>query len=585
MKEILYCIKPIDPSAHLFAVELHIAKPNPKGQVLSLPTWIPGSYLVRDFSRHIQQLKATDGKKELFLEKLDNHSWRLSPSKKSITVSYLVYAWDLSVRAAHLDETHGFFNGTSVFLQVHGQEEKPCYLDIQAPSPKSNWGVYTSLPEAKGERTVAKRHGFGLYKAANYDDLIDHPVEMGTPAVISFEACGALHEMVFTGLVPNMDIERIARDTAKICEYQIKLFEPKTHKAPFLDSSDRYVFMTMITGTDYGGLEHRASTALIASRGDMPVIGQDELSEGYVQFLGLISHEYFHTWNVKRIKPQVFAPYDLTQATPTQLLWIFEGFTSYYDDQVLLRTGLIDEDRYLSLIQKTINGVCTTPGRFKQSVADSSFDAWNKYYKQDENSLNAIVSYYTKGSLVALGLDLLIQKESAGKKSLDDFMRLLWKKFGRDFYTKKTKKGLREEQVVPLIKEATGIDTSEFVTRYALGTADIPLDILWQDKGVTVNTKHSKTASLHIKTKTTNGTCQVTHVYENGAAHLGGLSAGDILVAIDNIRVDDKNLDKLLSRYRVNDKVTIHVFRRDELRQFKVKLLAKEYSFEVKRSH
>lgn len=584
MKDILYRITPIDPAGHLFSVELHIAKPDPKGQILSLPTWIPGSYLVRDFSRHIQQLKASDGKKDLFLEKLDNHTWRVTPSNKSMTISYLVYAWDLSVRAAHLDETHGFFNGTSVFLKVHGQEDKPCYLDIQCPTIKNNWGVYTSLPEAKGERGAAKRHGFGLYKAANYDDLIDHPVEMGTPAVVSFEACGALHEMVFTGLVPNMDIERIARDTAKICEYQIKLFEPKTHKAPFLDSSDRYVFMTMITGTDYGGLEHRASTALIASRGDMPVLGQEELSDGYVQFLGLISHEYFHTWNVKRIKPQVFAPYDLTQATPTQLLWIFEGFTSYYDDQVLLRTNLIDETRYLSLIQKTINGVCSGTGRLKQSIADSSFDAWNKYYKQDENSLNAIVSYYTKGSLVALGLDLLIQKESGGKKSLDDVMRLLWKKFGRDFYSKSPKKGLREEQVIPLIKEATGIDTTEFVTRYALGTEDVPLDKLWAAQGIQVSIEKRKTPSLHIKTKAVSGTSQITHVYENGSAHLGGLSAGDTLVAIDDIRVDDKNLDKLLSRYRVNDKVTIHIFRRDELRQFKVKLLAEAHSFTVKRN-
>ncbi len=584
MKDILYRITPIDPAGHLFAIELHISKPTPKGQILSLPTWIPGSYLVRDFSRHIQGLTATDGKKDLPLTKLDNHTWQIAPSTKAITVRYRVYAWDLSVRAAHLDESHGFFNGTSVFLQVHGQEEKPCYLDIQCPTIKNNWGVYTSLPEAKGERGAAKRHGFGLYKAANYDDLIDHPVEMGTPAVISFEACGALHEMVFTGLVPNMDIERIARDTAKICEYQIKLFEPKTHQAPFLDSSDRYVFMTMITGSDYGGLEHRASTALIASRGDMPVLGQNELTDGYLQFLGLISHEYFHTWNVKRIKPQVFAPYDLTKATPTPLLWIFEGFTSYYDDQVLLRTGLIDEERYLALIQKTINSVCSGPGRLKQSVADSSFDAWNKYYKQDENSLNAIVSYYTKGSLVALGLDLLIQQESGGKKSLDDFMRLLWKKFGRDFYRKSPKKGLREEQVIPLIKEATGVDATEFVTRYALGTEDVPLDKLWTTQGITVSTKTSKTASLHIKTKAVSGTTQITHIYENGSAHLGGLSAGDTLVAIDNIRVDDKNLDKLLARYRVNDKVIIHVFRRDELRQFKVKLLAEVHSFTVKRN-
>ncbi|NOL48778.1 M61 family metallopeptidase [Pelistega europaea] len=583
MSDILYHIKPADLAGHLFAVELHIRRPDPRGQIVSLPTWIPGSYLIRDFSRHIQQLRASSGNKPLTLTKLDNHSWQIQASTKPIKLSYLVYAWDLSVRAAHLDETHGFFNGTSVFLKVHKQENHPCYVDIQAPDNYSTWKVYTSLPEAIGKKGAAKRHGFGLYKAPNYDALVDHPVEMGTPAFISFEACGARHEMVFTGLIPNIDLERIARDTAKICEYQIKLFEPKTHKAPFLDSSDRYVFMTMVTGSDYGGLEHRASTALMASRSDIPVIGQTEMTDGYCQFLGLISHEYFHTWNVKRIKPQTFAPYDLTQATPTSLLWIFEGFTSYYDDQVLYRTGLITEEKYLSLIEKTLNNVCNAPGRFKQSVADSSFDAWNKYYKQDENSPNAIVSYYTKGSLVALGLDLLIQQKSSGKKSLDDVMRLFWKKFGRDFYTKHPHRGLRDEQVISLIKEATGVDTAEFVERYALGVEDVPLAKLWASHGITLTTEPSKEAGLNIKTKVINGDCVIAIAYEQGAAHQGGLSAGDVLVAIDNIRVDSKNLDTVLSRYRVKDKVTIHVFRRDELRSFKVKLHSKETKFLLKR--
>lgn len=583
MKDILYRITPIDLSGHLFAIELHIKQPNPQGQVVSLPSWIPGSYLVRDFSRHIQQLKAYSGKKALSLTKLDNHSWQIPATNKPITLSYLVYAWDLSVRAAHLDETHGFFNGTSVFLKVHGQEHLPCYLDIQAPHSKSSWKVYTSLPEATGLRGAAKRHGFGLYQAPNYDALIDHPVEMGTPAFISFEVCGAVHEMVFTGNIPNLDIQRIARDTAKICEYQIKLFEPATHKAPFLDSSNRYVFMTMVTGSDYGGLEHRASTALIASRSDMPIIGKEEMSDGYAQFLGLISHEYFHTWNVKRIKPQTFAPYDLSKATPTALLWIFEGFTSYYDDQVLLRTGLINEEKYLSLIQQTLNNVCSAAGRLKQSVADSSFDAWTKYYKQDENSINSIVSYYTKGSLVALGLDLLIQNKTSNKKSLDDVMRLLWKKFGREFYTKNPRKGVRDEQVVALIKEATGVDTTEFIKHYVLGTEDVPLAQLWKKHGISLSTQPSTEASLNIRTKTQNENCLISHVYENGAAHQGGLSAGDVLVAIDNIRVDNKNLDTLLQRYRVKDKVSIHVFRRDELRCFKVKLLPKETKFVLKR--
>ncbi|WP_052019446.1 M61 family metallopeptidase [Pelistega indica] len=583
MKDILYRIFPADVAGHLFSIEIHIKKPEKNGQILSLPTWIPGSYLVRDFSRHIQKLTARTDKKVLDIAKLDNHSWQIEGTKHPITVSYLVYAWDLSVRAAHLDETHGFFNGSSVFLQVHGQEDSPCYLDINPPTHRQDWKVYTSLPEANKEKGGAKHHGFGLYVAPNYDALIDHPVEMGTPQVISFVVCGARHEMVFTGLIPNVDLERIARDTAKICEYQINFFEPKTHQAPFLDSSDRYVFMTMVTGTDYGGLEHRSSTALVASRGDLPVIGQEGMTDGYCQFLGLISHEYFHTWNVKRIKPQRFAPYNLTQATPTPLLWIFEGFTSYYDDLVLLRTGIIDETRYLSLLQKTINSVYTSPGRLKQSVAESSFDAWTKYYKQDENSLNAIISYYTKGSLVALGLDLLIRHKTESKKSLDDFMRLLWKKYGRDFYKKATQKGLKEENVVDLIHEATGVNTQSFVQCYALGTEDIPLDTLWAPFKVELQKENINDNSLQIKTKNINGQCQITHVIEGGNAHVAGLSAGDFLVAIDYIRVDGQNLDTLLKRYRPDDTLDIHVFRRDELRCFKCTLQTKDIKFVLKK--
>lgn len=582
MNDILYRITPIDLAAHLFAVEIHLEQPDPRGQIISLPAWIPGSYMIRDFARQIQSLSVKQDKKDLFVEKLDSHSWQIQPTSKPIFISYQVYAWDLSVRAAHLDESHGFYNGTSVFLQIHGQEDKPCLVDIVAPKKAKDWQVYTSLPEAKDIKGAATRHGFGLYAAPNYDALIDHPVEMGTPTIISFKACGALHEMVFTGNIPNIDLERIARDTQKICEYQIKLFEPETHAAPFLDSSDRYVFMTMVTGKDYGGLEHRASTALVASRSDMPVIGDDSMSEGYRQFLGLISHEYFHTWNVKRIKPKAFAPYDLYDPCYTPLLWIFEGFTSYYDDLSLLRSGVINQDSYLELISKTITAVHNTPGRFKQSVTQSSFDAWTKYYKQDENAINSIISYYSKGSLIALGLDLLIQKESAGQYSLDDVMRELWTSYGRDFYRQSPQLGLEDFEVLELIKRATGVDSKAFIDAYVKGTQDVPLSDLLPVNGWQLQEEVGTKAELQIKTRVIEGQCQIAQVIEQGAAHLGGLSAGDVLIAIDKIKVDSQNLSKLLSRYRVNDKVKVHVLRRDELRKFNVKLQASESKYTVK---
>ncbi|HYG44886.1 MAG TPA: PDZ domain-containing protein, partial [Bordetella sp.] len=540
---------------------------------LALPAWIPGSYLIRDFSRQIESLQARAAGRRLAVTKLDNHTWQAEPCEGPLRVEYTVYAWDLSVRGAHLDETHGFFNGTSVFLRVLGQEHTACLLDLAPPRGIDGWKVYTSLPEARGQAGAARRHGFGLYRAPDYDALIDHPVEMGTPQVARFTAHGAEHELVFTGMAPRLDLARIATDVRRICEAQIAFFEPRSKRAPFLDSSDRYVFMTMVVGDGHGGLEHRASTALVATRTDLPVLGQQGQGEGYRGFLGLVSHEYFHTWNVKRIKPAAFVPYNLQQPDLTRLLWIFEGFTSYYDDLMLLRSGTIGLTDYLRLLAKTITGVARSPGRHKQSVAESSFDAWTRYYKQDENSPNALVSYYTKGALVALGLDLTIRRDSGGTHALDDVMRLLWQRYGRDFYRGKAQ-GLPEDALPALVREATGVDVRRFVARHAYGTADVPLAELLAPHGVGLQWKATvNIPSLDARTRKQGESLALATVLEGGAAHKAGLSAGDVLVAVDGLRVDaPAGLDLLLAQYRAGDRVTVHVFRRDELRAFTVRL-------------
>jgi predicted metalloprotease with PDZ domain len=572
---ILYRLQPRNLAGHRFRITLTIALPDPEGQRLSLPAWIPGSYLIRDFSRQIETLSARGQGRPVAVDKLDNHTWRAAPCDGPLVVDYTVYAWDLSVRGAHLDETHGFFNGTSVFLRVEGQEHEPCLVDLIAPPGLAHWKVYTALPEARGVRGAARRHGFGLYRAPDYDALVDYPVEMGTPQVTSFTAHGALHEMVFTGVTPKLDLDRIARDARAICETQIAFFEPRSRRAPFLDSTDRYVFMTTVTGDGYGGLEHRASTALMTARKNLPVIGQQGQGEGYRGFLGLVSHEYFHTWNVKRIKPAAFVPYDLSQPSLTRLLWIFEGFTSYYDDLLLLRSGAIKRNDYLRLLAKIITGVMRSPGRHKQSAAASSFDAWTRYYRQDENSPNAIVSYYTKGALVALGLDLTIRQASGGTHSLDDVMRLMWQRYGRDFF-KGRPRGVDEDAFPALVREATGVDVRRFVARYAYGTADLPLAELLAAHGVTVQWKPTTPIpSLDVRTRKQGDGIALATVFEGGAAHRGGLSAGDVLVAIDGLRVEaPAGLDTLLAQYRPGDRVVVHVFRRDELRVFTVRLNA-----------
>ncbi|WP_426344297.1 M61 family metallopeptidase [Pseudoduganella sp. R-32] len=568
-KKISYTIAAKDPATHMFQVTMTIEAPAAEGQVLVLPAWIPGSYMIREFSRNIVQIRAEAGGQPVELSKLDKHSWQAEPCKGKLTVHYEVYAWDLSVRAAHLDQTHGFFNGTSVFLRALGQEGEPHVVDIQRPAHEaaSKWRVATALKELK-----ARRYGFGTYVAQDYDELIDSPVEMGTFEMASFKALGVQHDVVFTGRVPNLDIARVCADLKQICETQIAFFEPRTKKAPM----DRYVFMTMVVGDGYGGLEHRASTALFCSRADLPTTAQKgkEPSEGYMKFLGLCSHEYFHTWNVKRIKPAVFAPYNYQAENYTPLLWLFEGFTSYYDDLLLVRAGLLSEEGYFKMLGKTVGAVLRGSGRTKQSVADSSFDAWGKYYRQDENSPNAIVSYYAKGSLIGLGLDLTIRAKTNGKRSLDDIMRALWQKFGRDFYNGKPR-GVTPEEVEALFDNVAGFKLKTFFDKYIRGTEDVPLAKLLSQFGVGYkDERKSSKPGLDVNLGREGADCKLSAVHDGGAAQKAGLSANDLLVAIDGLRVsgNPSNVDGLLSRYKVGETVQVHAFRRDELMAFDVVL-------------
>jgi predicted metalloprotease with PDZ domain len=567
MKPIRYSIVPKQPAAHLFEVTVTVTDPDSAGQRFMLPVWIPGSYMVREFARNIVTLRAfNEAGRKVRIEKTDKHTWQAAPVNGALTLRYEVYAWDMSVRAAHLDDTTGFFNGTSVFLAAVGHEVAPCLVDIQKPAGPAyrNWRVATALPEARG----TKRYSFGEYSAQNYDELVDHPVTLGEFALATFKAHGVPHDIVIAGRVVALDMARLAADLKRICEAQIALFEPKSKKAPV----DRYVFMTQAVSDGYGGLEHRASTALICNRTDLPVEGRPQITEGYRTYLGLCSHEYFHTWNVKRIKPAAFAPYDLTRENYTSLLWLFEGFTSYYDDLILVRSGLIKPEEYFALLGKVVGGVLRGSGRLKQTVAESSFDAWVKYYRQDENAPNAIVSYYTKGSLVALAFDLTIRAQTNNRKSLDDVMRLLWQRFGRDFYRGKPV-GVAEDEIEAIFAEATGAELGALFEQAVRSTRDLPLETLLEPFGIALAPEPDRNAKPSLGARLRGGAdCTLAAVHDGSAAQKAGLSAGDVLVAIDGLRVTGANLDALLSRYLPGAKVEVHAFRRDELRTAQVKL-------------
>ena len=557
---IRYRIQPARPEAHLFSISCELADPAPEGQVFTLPAWIPGSYMIREFARNIVSIRAESEGSTVRLEKLDKHSWRAGrvTAGATLLVSYEVYAWDLSVRTAHLDQTHAFFNGTSVFLLPEGREERECLVEILRPEgPEFRpWKLATAMEEARGHVGAARRHDFGLYRAACYDELIDHPVEMGDFTLATFEAGGIAHEIVLSGR-HDCDLERLCADLGRICQWHIELFG-----AP--PPMQRYLFLTMVVGDGYGGLEHRASTALLTSRSDLPYRGMKGSSDGYRRFLGLCSHEYFHSWNVKRIKPAAFVPYDLSCENHTRLLWAFEGITSYYDDLALVRSGTVSADEYLTQLGKTIGNVLRGSGRFRQSVAESSFDAWTKYYRQDENAPNAIVSYYTKGALIALCLDLQMRLASDGRQSLDDLMRVLWERHG------KTGEGVAEDGIFELLAELAGTRLAGWLRKTVNGTEDLPLARLLKAVGVGYRLERAD-AAARLGVKLASGEkLKLASVLDDGAAQQAGLSAGDVIIAMDGLKVSSTSFEARLERLAPGDSIRIHAFRRDELMTFEL---------------
>ncbi len=557
---IQYTVWPEDLHGHRFRIKLHIANPDPDGQVLQMPAWIPGSYLIRDFSKQIESIEAysiASTRKKITLVRIDNDHWHLSPVEGSVEILTTVYAFDSSVRAAYLDTERAFFNASSLCMAVKGQEHLPCSLAITAPELAfaDHWTVQTTLRAVKTDNL-----GFGYYLAKNYDDLLDHPVAMGEFQLVHWKSNGVVHRMAIQGCNHIVDTKRLAQDLQAICTSTIDLFEPKTKHAPF----GEYLFLVNAVLNGYGGLEHRNSTALLCRRDQIP---QDNIlfeESAYREFLGLCSHEYFHAWLVKRIQPKAFQPYDLSKRNHTRLLWVFEGFTSYYDDLQLLRSKRIDLKTYLKLVSDNWNGILRGPGRHKQSLADSSFDAWTKYYQADENTPNAVVSYYGKGALIALGLDLQIRAFSKNKQSLDDLMRLLWCKHGVD--------GIAEDGLDELIVELLGNGFSniwnDMKTRYIFGVEDIPLQKWIGSNLISVKPK-SQTALEKIKLQfgmrhtDANGWLRVTHVLDGGIAQAAGLAAGDLLASIDGQRITSTRWDKVLASLSENSYIRITFYRDD----------------------
>ncbi|OZA38717.1 MAG: peptidase M61 [Polynucleobacter sp. 17-46-58] len=558
---IQYTIWSADLHGHRFGVKLRIENPSPDGQVLQMPTWIPGSYLIRDFSKHIESIEAyavDNPNQQLTLERINNDQWRLPQISGPVEILTTIYAFDSSVRAAYLDTERAFINPSSLCLAAKGQESLPCALVLIPPKDacSHSWTVQTGLRAAKVDA-----QGYGFYLAKDYDDLLDHPIAMGEFQIAQWQSNGTPHAMAIQGCIHEVDLERLQDDLQAICTSTIGLFEPKTKKAPF----QSYLFLVNAILAGYGGLEHRNSTALLCKRDQIPQMNTPLDESAYREFLGLCSHEYFHAWLVKRIQPKAFQPYQLDRRNHTRLLWLFEGFTSYYDDLQLLRSKRIDLKTYLKLVANNWNGILRGPGRLKQSLADSSFDAWTKYYLADENTPNAVVSYYGKGALLALGLDLKIRDFTKNRQSLDDVMRAIWHKHGV------TLKGIAEDGLDEIVMQVIGSGFTktwnEFKTRYIFGSEDIPIQ-RWLPNTITAKPKsHSKLEKIKLQLgmrhTEVNGWLKVTHVLDGGAAQLAGLAPGDLLASINGERITAARLDKVLSSISPDQVFTICFYRDD----------------------
>lgn len=554
-----YTITP-HPLSHTFELTLSFTQHDDSSLEISLPNWVPGSYLIRDFSRHIVQIHALCNGQNAPLFQTAKNKWQTAPLHGEWQICYTVYAFDLSVRGAFLDTQRAFFDGACLFLNVSGREHEP--HSVQLHNIPAHWQIATTLPQ------TAPLH----FQTASYAALIDCPVEMGQIEFLDFEAAGIPHQIAISGVYPEFDRARLVQDVKAVCETELAMFP---RPAPF----QHYLFLLHVGDNLYGGLEHLDNTALLADRHSLPPLNMgSEANEAYTQLLGLFSHEYFHAWNVKSIKPEVFAPYDLHQENYTEQLWAFEGITSYYDDLFLVRSGTISPQAYLKLLAQGITRVQQQAGRLKQTLAESSFSAWNKFYKQDENSPNAIVSYYQKGALAALCLDLLIRSRSGGAFTLDNVMQQHY----RDWLA--SGKGIPEQQWQARCQALTGLDLQDFFQTALYSTDDLPLAECLAGAGVSL-TWHALPRShggglvdtipptipatdLGARFKQQADHAVLSHVFSGGSAENAALSPQDKIIAVNGYACTD--LAAQWNKLAVGESADLHFFRSGVLHQTRI---------------
>ncbi len=532
------------PQSHLFEVVLHLQGWKLPVLDLKLPVWTPGSYLVREYAKHLQDFSVNAGEQSLPWRKLSKNHWQVETTDiDTLTVSYRVFANELSVRTNHLDATHGYFNGAALFFRIPGLEKQPIQVTIVPPKPE--WHITTPLPAVPEQPNT--------FQAADFDTLVDSPFEIGCHELHQFQILGKSHELAIWGK-GNANPAKMIPDIQKIIEVEAQLFGGLPY--------ERYIFLLHLSSQGNGGLEHKYACSL-----NYPRFGF-RAQDKYDRFMQLVAHEFFHLWNVKRIRPKALEVFDYDQENYTPSLWFSEGTTSYYDLVIPFRAGIYDAKSFLSKLGKEITRFQTTPGRLVQPLSESSFDAWIKLYRPDANSSNSQISYYLKGEMVSFLLDLLIRQQHGNQRSLDDVMRQMWQQFGQ------AEIGFTPEQLQTVIQSVAGMDLDDFFGRYVDGTQELPFNQYLEPFGLQVlgDDEEEPVPYLGIKVQTENGREAIKLVEAGSPAQLGGIAPGDELLAIDGIRVTAAGLSDRLKDYQSGDTIQVTVFHQEQLGIYPVTL-------------
>jgi predicted metalloprotease with PDZ domain len=563
--ELSYRLSFPQPHTHLYEVTFTIGNVATPRIDLQMPVWTPGSYLVREFGRNVQDFEARGANGDrLNWQKTDKSTWRIEAGAsndrpKTISVSYRVYANELTVRTSHLDSSHAYFNGASVFMYVKDATNLPLKLKIDAPA---GWRVTTPLGLDPGAD--------GFYSSPNYDILVDSPTEVGKHQLLEFTARGKTHRIAIWGEAAY-DPARLKDEFAKIVEEGARMFGGLPY--------DHYTFILHIQPEIGGGLEHLNSTTCQTAPRAFTT------RRGYRNFLGLVSHEYFHLWNVKRIRPLALGPFDYQRENYTRALWVSEGITDYYGEQLLRRAGLISTQEYLEGIANNILSYESTPGRLEQTAESASFDSWIKFYRPDENSINTAMSYYLRGDLLGWLLDFEIRTRTGGARSLDDVMRLLLENHGLP------KPGFTDAGLKAAFEKVAGGDLTDFFKRYVNGNEEIDFDAYLNKAGLRLSrgyrpdtfgaeSKSDRPGTLGLRTRINGDRVIAANVIAGLPAYEGGINAGDELVAIDGKRIGAGNANErinVLEELRAGQNVTLTVFRRERLMNFELTAAVKPF--------